>query len=145
MFGRGSHTRHQKSFSNFLPSKQKNAVRFFLLHRAGSRPFFRWASAPPICRLSPPPKTIISYLNDQASTASSRKFIILAHLSISMWYSRAVIDRQCARRHVNEARTHWEALHGQHASTKSQPGLMKVRFNGTIFCFYLVCLWNEPS
>ncbi len=40
--------------------------------------------SPPVCRLSPP-KTIISYLNDQASAASSRKYIILARLSILMW------------------------------------------------------------
>ncbi len=58
--------------------------------RGGSRPFLGGLQ-PPICRLSPP-KTIISYLNDQESAASSRKFIILAHLSIS-WYSGAVIDR----------------------------------------------------
>ncbi len=49
--------------------------------------------------------TIISYLNDQANVASSRKLIILAHLSISMWHSHAVIDRYFARILLNEACT----------------------------------------
>ncbi len=60
-------------------------VRDGQLAKGSSRPFL--GGILPICRLSPP-KTIISYLNDQASAASSLssvKFIILARLLISMW------------------------------------------------------------
>ncbi len=78
--------------------------RIWHLRRDGSRPFLGGLQPPYLS--SQPPKTTSSYLNDQASAASSRKCIILARLSISIWYSHAVIDRYCTRTHFNEVHTH---------------------------------------
>ncbi len=67
----------------FLKTPRFTTGQINVYSRGGPRPFLGHLS---------PPKTIISYLNDQASDASLRKIIILARLSISVWYSRAVMD-----------------------------------------------------
>ncbi len=77
----------------------------------GSRPFLDGLQPPYLS--SQPPKTIISYLNDQASAASARKFIILTRLSISMCYS-STVNKSLMCAHTFE----WSA-HGEHASLVS--------------------------
>ncbi len=68
-------------------------------------------------------------------------------LSFSFVYRSQCVILACCDRSLMCAHTfEWSAhaLRGT-ARTARQPGPIKSHFNGTIFCFYLVCLWYAPS